>query len=148
MRRPRFLPRLRLAATGVAVLLAAASLPATADSIDLGNASVLSRQGQRLLVAIPFGSAPGERIAVTRFRVVSVEATGSGGTAPEAARFAIAKPQDRNVVFLRSEQPVDLDRARIVVAVSGPDGENTGTTYDLVIPPPGISVGSQARVMR
>lgn len=132
--RPRSRGPARLA-TAIA-LLASLALPGVATAIDLGDASILSRQGQRLQVAIPFGSEPGERVAVTRFSVVSVEALGAGGDAPDPRRFTLSKPERRNVVYLRSDRPVELDRLRIVVSVSGPEGEATGAAYDIVIPPP------------
>lgn len=124
--------------------LACLALPCSAAAIDLGDASVLSRQGQRLELAIPFGSDPGERVSVTRFQVVSVEAPGDGAQAPEPDRFTISKPERRNVIYLRSEHPVDLERLRIVVSVSGIEGPGTGAAYDIVIPPPSFAATRQA----
>lgn len=138
-RPPSCLPRpVRAPARWLAALLALAglTLPVASMAIDLGDASVLSRQGQRLELAIPFGSAPGERVSVTRFEVVSVEAATEGAAAPDPGRFTISRPERRNVVYLRSERPVDLDRLRIVVAVSGLDGPGSAAAYDIVIPPP------------
>ena len=129
-------------------MLATMALPGGAAAIDLGDASVLSRQGQRLHIAIPFGSEPAERVAVTRFSVVSVEALGTGGDAPDPSRFSFSRPERRNVVYLRSERPVDLDRLRIVVSVSGLDGEGTGAAYDIVIPPPRLTPAAKPRAPR
>ncbi len=116
--------------------LAGLALPAAATAIDLGDASVLSRQGQRLELAIPFGSAPGERVSATRFKVVSVESPDNGSSVPDPARFTIARPERRNVVYLRSDRPVEQERLRIVVAVTGLDQPDTAAAYDIVIPPP------------
>lgn len=138
----------RGAATWRAAILALAGLmllPGTSMAIDLGDASVLSRQGQRLELAIPFGSDPGERVSVTRFEVVSVEATDGGAAAPDPTRFTISRPERRNVVYLRSERPVDLERLRIVVAVSGIDGPGSAAAYDIVIPPPSFTPAANSR---
>lgn len=124
------------------------ALPGAAAAIDLGDASVLSRQGQRLQLAIPFGSDPGERVAATRFSVVSVEALGDGGAAPDPRRFTVSRPERRNVVYLRSEQPVDLERLRIVVSVSGLDDEATGAAYDIVVPPARFAAAKDSRSPR
>jgi hypothetical protein len=123
--------RRALVAATCALLVA----PAAAEPIDLGDASILSRQGQRLRIAIPFGSSPGDRVSATRFQVVSVEATGGEGTAPDPARFTVAKPERRNVVFLRSDRPVSLESVRIVVSVADPDGSPSAAAYDIEIPP-------------
>ncbi|MFA7505235.1 MAG: hypothetical protein WCZ28_11095 [Burkholderiaceae bacterium] len=120
---------------GLAATLLAMSMPGLASAIDLGDASILSRQGQRLHIAIPFGSQPGERVAATRFRVVSVEALDEAGAPPDPDRFTVSRPQRRNVVYLRSERPVDHERLRIVVSVSGLGDEATAAAYDIVIPP-------------
>lgn len=128
--------------------LAAMALPGAAAAIDLGDASVLSRQGQRLQIAIPFGSDPGERVAATRFSVVSVEAPGAGADAPDPRRFTISRPERRNVVYLRSERPVENDRLRIVVSVSGLDGEGTGAAYDILIPPLRLTPPAKPRAPR
>lgn len=149
-RQARLWPRWFDAGRAAAVIgmLIAMALPGAAAAIDLGDASILSRQGQRLRIAIPFGSEPGERVAVTRFSVVSVEALGIGGEAPDPSRFSFAKPERRNVVYLRSERPVDLERLRIVVSVSGLDGDGTAAAYDIVIPPAHLAPAPHPRGAR
>jgi|SRR5690606_21440836 len=133
----------------VAILASAGlALPGSAAAIDLGDASVLSRQGQRLELAIPFGSEPAERVSATRFQVVSVEAPGNGAQAPDPGRFTISRPERRNVVYLRSERPVDLGRLRIVVSVSGLDGPGTAAAYDIVVPAPSFGPARAAHTPR
>jgi len=118
--------------TGLAIMM---MTPGAAAAVDLGDASILSRQGQRLQLAIPFGSDPGERVSATRFSVVSVEAPGDGAAPPDPRGFTISRPEQRNVVYLRSDRPVDNERLRIVVSVSDPGGEAARIAYDIVIPP-------------
>lgn len=120
------------------VLTCLAALAATpASAIDLGQASVLSQQGQRLRVAIPFGSAPGERVPVTRFSVVSARALDGDSASPDAARFTLAKPERRNVVFLTSAEPVDAPKLRIVVSVAG--DPPSSAAFDIDVPPPHVA---------
>ncbi|MBX7106903.1 MAG: hypothetical protein K1X57_22730, partial [Gemmataceae bacterium] len=114
-------------------LLAAGLVSATAaQAVELGDASVLSQRGQRLKIAVPFGSAPGENVAVTRFAVASV-VSADGRPVPAAQGFTISKPERRNVLYLQSREPVDLDRIRVEVSVSNNDVERIG--YDLRVPP-------------
>lgn len=125
-------PRLAGLSSVLAAALAAGAPPALA--IDLGEPSVLSQQGQRLRVAIPFGSAPGERIPVTRFSVVSAKALDGESASPDAARFTIAKPERRNVVFVQSAEPVSAPRLRLVVSVAG--NPPSSAAFDVDVPPP------------
>lgn len=115
----------------LAALLALAAV-GSARAIELGEASVLSQQGQRLKVAVPFGSGPNERVPVLRFAVTSVN-TPDGQPAPAASDFTISKPDRRNVVYLQSGEPVALERLRIELFVAGNEVERI--SYDLKIPP-------------
>lgn len=127
----RALPRTRswrALAGGVACLLPLG----WAQAIDLGDASVLSQQGQNLRVAVPFGSAPGAHISVTRFSVLAAEAP-PGEFAPAPSDFVIAKAPRRNVVFFTAPPAFTGSALRLTVAVSDPAGSRV--TYDLRVPP-------------
>jgi len=105
----------------VATAWLAAPGPAVADLV-LGEPSILSQRGQRLQLVLPYGSAPGERVSVSRFEVVSVR-TPDGFTAPAAEAFTIAKPAHRNLVYLRSAEPVDATEVTVALRVNGQDGD-------------------------
>ena len=126
-RRP---PRPAFAAVSAVLLAAATTMPmgaAASQAIDLGDPSVLSQQGQRLAIALPYGSAPGERISVTRFEVVSVRAP-DGWAAPDPLGFSLAKPARRNLVYLRSREAVDAPELELTVrVVEQPDSLQTFT---------------------
>lgn len=108
---------------------AAAQAPAS-ESIDLGVPSVLSQRGQRLRIAVPFGSAPGARVAATRFTVAAVDVP-SGFEPPRADDFVVLMPERRNVVILQSKAPMDASSASIELRVAG----QPPARFDVVIPP-------------
>ncbi len=103
-----------------------------ATPIDLGEPSVLSQQGQRLRIALPYGSPPGEPVSATRFEVFSVEAP-AGWTAPDPGRFTIAKPARRNLVYLQSHQTIDAPELILAVRVAGQ--EDGLQTWRISVPP-------------
>jgi hypothetical protein len=113
-------------------LLSLASLQANAV-VDLGEASVLSQQGQRLKVAVVYGSGPGERVPVTRFTVAEVRADASTTPAPRAELFTISAPETRNIVYLQSKEIVRTDKVQIVMTAADTPGKKV--VYDLVVPP-------------
>ena len=113
----------------LAVLSFASSAHAT---LDLGDASVMSQQGQRLKVAVGYGSAPGERIPVTRFSVVEIRSEAKNGL-PLARNFTISQPEKRNIVYLQSRELVAADKLQLVMRSS--DQPTKDVVYDLVVPP-------------
>ncbi|MEZ5727805.1 MAG: hypothetical protein R3E48_07340 [Burkholderiaceae bacterium] len=137
--KPMPLPSHPRVAGAIAAMVLAGTC-ATSQAVDLGQASVQSQQGQRLKVAIPFGSAPGERVPVTRFSVVTVQSLDGAADAPDPRGFTISKPERRNVVFLQSRETVIAPRLRLVVAVSE-DSVQT-TTYELRVPPQKLAAGN------
>ena len=119
-------------------LLAAASAtfiifanPAFA-AVDLGEASVLSQQGQRLKVAVVYGSSAGEIVPVTRFSVAEIRSDAKEG-APKSEMFTISQPAKRNIVYLQSKEIVKLDKLQLVMTAA--DSPNKKVVYDLVVPP-------------
>jgi hypothetical protein len=106
---------------------AAASTPAAHPALDLGAPSVQSQRGQRLKVLMPFSSAAGEPVSVTRFEVVSVQAP-EGFRAPDARGFTISKPASHNLVFLQSRESIEAPELTLTVRVADqPEGMQTWT---------------------
>jgi len=113
-------------------LALAALAPAHAATIDLGDPSVMSQRGQRLKLAVPYGSSPGERVSIARFEVVSVQAP-AGYAAPDPAAFSFAKPERRNLVLVESREPVDAPELTLAVRVIGePD---SAQSWRIAVPP-------------
>jgi hypothetical protein len=101
------------ACVGLANGVRAATLP-----LAIGDPSVLSQQGQRLKVAVPYEPAPGERVPLLRFSVASVTAP-AGQQAPSADTFVVSQPERRNIVYLQSREEVSASTLRLVLAVAG-----------------------------
>lgn len=116
--------------TWLGLLLGVATVPAQA--IDMGDASVQSMQGQRLRLAVPYGSAPGQRVPVMSISVASVEAP-PGFTAPSPENFVISKPEHRNVIYLQSKEPVRAPSLKLVLNVA--DTQPTQVAYEVAVPP-------------
>jgi hypothetical protein len=121
----------------VLACVAGTAIPAlAAPALDLGEPSVLSQRGQRLKLAWPYGSEPGERVSVTRFEVVSVEAP-AGFVAPTPSEITISAPARRNVVFLQSRHPVDAPE--LVVTLRVADQPEGAQAWRLGLPPASAS---------
>ena len=96
-----------LAAAAVALALAAPGLAAAqAATIDLGDPSVMSQRGQRLALALPYGSSPGERVSVSRFEVVSVKAPDGCGV----YACALGGPQGNTLLLCAAPDFSDVNR--------------------------------------
>lgn len=126
---------LPVACAALASLLAtvpctAAAQAAAPETIDLGTPSVLSQRGQRLRIAVPFGSTPGAPVAATRFTVGAVDVP-NGFEPPLAEDFVVRMPERRNVVILQSKAPMDASSASIELRVAG----QPSVRFDVVIPP-------------
>jgi hypothetical protein len=117
------------AAFGVSAAQAQSLKP---PGIDLGDASVLSQQGQRLKLAVPYGAEPGEKFPLLRFEVESVQVP-EGHRAPNARSFTISKPESRNIIFLQSAENITAPSMKLVVAVAGNPGKRV--EYDIAVPP-------------
>jgi hypothetical protein len=100
--------------------------------VDLGDASVLSQQGQRLKVAVVYGSGPSERVPITRFSIAEVRTEGSA-IAPKAELFTISAPAKRNIVYLQSKEIVNADKIQLVMTAA--DSPDKQVIYDLIVPP-------------
>lgn len=126
----------RAIAVACAVALVAAAAGAAAawppEPVELGEPSVLSQRGQRLLLAVPYGSAPGQRVSVNRFVVESVQVP-PGYPAPDAAGFTLSKPPRRNLVMLRSREPVDAPTLTLTLRIA--DQPGAVRTWTLAVPP-------------
>lgn len=118
--------------TVLAILTAVTFSSSAYAALDLGDASVMSQQGQRLKVAVGYGSAPGERIPVTRFSVVEIRSDAQSGL-PIARNFTISQPEKRNIVYLQSRELVAAEKLQLVMRSS--DQPTKDVVYDLVVPP-------------
>jgi hypothetical protein len=157
MNRVHRTPRHAFAALSAALLVMTAPPLATAapQGIDFGDPSVLSQRGQRLALALPYGSAPGERVSVSRFEVVSVKAP-DGWVAPDPAGFSLAKPSRRNLVYLQSREAVDAPELALTVrVVEQPDSLQTFTVRvpparvsDPEIPAEAVAAGAPPKAVR
>ncbi len=122
-----------LARAGVPALLALATMAASppAIAVEFGTASVMSAQGQRLKVVIPYDPAPGERVSVLQFQVVTSRAP-TGSFSPDPAAFTISQPADQHMIVLQSNELVVADRIELVLGVATrPD---SAVRYELRIP--------------
>lgn len=116
----------------VAVLAVVAGLYAgPANAVDPGEARVLSMQGQKLKVEIPYASAPGEPVSAVHFSVVATTAE-AGQTAPVAGNFTIMQPLGSNRIILRSAEPVHADSIDLVLGMGVQPGP--AVRYRLNIP--------------
>jgi hypothetical protein len=114
--------------------LAFLAMPATGAEadIDLGEPSVLSQRGQRLKLAIPYGSAPGERVSSVGIEIVSIEAA-NGARAPDLKRFTTATPERRKLVFMTSAERIDAAELTIHYRFIGQPGSLQ--TWRVSVPP-------------
>ena len=118
----------------MATTLALAAMPASGaeGDVDLGEPSVLSQRGQRLKLAIPYGSAPGERVSAVGIEIVSIEAA-NGARVPDLMRFTTATPERRKLVFMTSAERVDATALTINYRFTGqPDSLQT---WYVMVPP-------------
>lgn len=121
---------------------ATAAAPRPAPRIELGQPSVVSQRGQRLKVAVPYGAAPGERVSPMRVSVVSV-ATSDGSAAPSAQGFTVMRPEQRNLLWLQSREPVTASRVTLSLRVAGQDEL---LRYELAVPPIRFAAASAPEV--
>jgi hypothetical protein len=117
-----------------AALISAVVLGAsvTKAEVQLGDPSVVSQRGQRLKIALPYGSNPGERVPVLRFTIEDVKVP-EGYKAPAARGFTMLQGESRNIVTLLSREIVDAPSMSMVVKVANQTGENS-RSYVVNIP--------------
>lgn len=114
-----------------AVLTAGLAMSGSAQAVEFGIASVLSAQGQRLKVAIPYSTASGETVSVVQFQVVASRAP-TGSFSPDPASFTISQPLGGSFVILQSRELIQADRIDLVLGVaSHPDRT---VRYELKVP--------------
>lgn len=128
----RQLPKLLLSFVSRLILISTVMTSAGAAlAVEWGVAGVLSQQGQRLKVAVPFGGASKRSPSVTQFRVVR-SAAPTGSFSPDPSQFTISKAPGNNVVILQSRELVYANQVDLVIqVVSEPD---RAVRYDLKIP--------------
>ncbi len=120
-------------ATGAAFvgMLLLSSQAAVAE-VQLGDPSVQSQRGQRLKIALPYSSNPGERVPVLRFTIDDVRVP-EGFKAPSAKGFTMLQGESRNLVTLLSRETVDAPSMSMVVRVSNQTTDNN-RSYVVNIP--------------
>ena len=125
------MPRLSASSRLLSLLVPASILlaPVSANAIEWGTAGVLSQQGQRLKVAVPFAAS--ERISVVQFMVISSSAT-AGSNSPDPAEFTISKSPDTGMVFFQSSEPIYTSAIDLVIQVASDPG--SAVRYQLRIP--------------
>lgn len=130
-----FSPRLKQVSLAVvtALGLSATSLPASAveSPVNFGEPIVLSQQGQRLKVLLPFDTAPNDRATAVAFLVEGAEAP-EGYTPPTPARFTVMRPDDSPYVIFHSTEDVNSPTLSLTVSVMG--DENSPYQMNLNIP--------------
>ncbi len=108
-----------LASVAVATL-SAVNLPASAveHSLNFGAPIVLSQQGQRLKVLLPFETEPYDRATAVAFMVDKAEVP-EGFKAPSAPGFTVMRPDESPYVILHSAEQIDAPLAMLTVSVAG-----------------------------
>ncbi|MEZ5650986.1 MAG: hypothetical protein R3E87_10605, partial [Burkholderiaceae bacterium] len=107
--------------TRVIAALALTACAAPALAIDLDEARVLSRQGQRLKVEIAYASDPGEPVSAVRFSVVAARAE-EGSFSPSPQLFTIMQPESSNRVILQSAEVVRAGQIDLVLGLGTQPG--------------------------
>jgi hypothetical protein len=119
--------------TASALLIGAVFTASRSDAaVDLGNASVMSQQGQKLKVAVAYGGELGEKVSAVRFVVDEVNVP-AGFSAPPANSLTVLKPANRNVVYVQSTERFDAPNLQLVMRVAGTGGSEP-TRFNLVVP--------------
>lgn len=115
-------PRLKHASLAAlaALGLSAISLPASAVDypVEFGEPIVLSQQGQRLKVLLPFQTAPNDRATAAAFLVEKAEVQGEF-KAPEPRQFTVMRPDSSPYVIFQSKQDVHAPSILLTVSVAG-----------------------------
>lgn len=114
-----------------ALICACVSAPATA-SVLLGDLSVQSQRGQRLKVALPYGSGPAERVPLMRFTVEDVQVP-PGFKAPSPRSFMMMQGESRNVVTMQSREPFDAPSVTMVIKVANQPNDAL-RTFTVAVP--------------
>lgn len=100
--------------------LAAFSLPASAveSSLTFGEPIVMSAQGQRLKVLLPFETELGDRATAVAFMVEKAEVP-DGYAAPRADRFTVMRPDSTPYVIFHSGETLHAPTIMLTVSVAG-----------------------------
>ena len=122
----------KLQILSIALLACSSTIALTAvAAVQLGEASVISQQGQRLKIAVPYGSAPGERVPVLRFTIEELTVP-AGFKAPSPRSFTMSQGENRNVVILQSRDVFDAPAVGLTIKVAN---QTDGTqSYQLNVP--------------
>ncbi|MDO5101812.1 MAG: hypothetical protein Q4D91_02745 [Lautropia sp.] len=105
-----------LAALGLGALGQPAS--AVESPLTFGEPIVMSAQGQRLKVLLPFETEMGDRATAVAFMVEKAEVP-DGYTAPRAERFTVMRPDSTPYVIFHSADTLYAPSIMLTVSVAG-----------------------------
>lgn len=107
-------------ATLAALGLASLGLPAAAVEypITFGDPVVMSAQGQRLKVLLPFHTEIGDRASAMAFMIEKAEVP-DGYQAPRADHFVIMRPDSSPYVIFHSAEILDAPNIMLTISVAG-----------------------------
>ncbi len=124
----KYLLRSAQFASAAAVLISQAAWA----NVQLGNASVLSQQGQRLKMAVAYDVKAGERAPLLRFTVDEVQVP-EGYRKVSARGFTMTQGENSKVIFLQSAEIFDAPEVTVALRVANqPDGFRV---YRVAVPP-------------
>ncbi|MDO5055772.1 MAG: hypothetical protein Q4E06_00395 [Lautropia sp.] len=132
----RVAKRATLAIVTAVGLGASLSASAVEYPVTFGEPIVLSQQGQRLKVLLPFQSAPNDRATAAAFLVEEADVPATH-KAPVARDFTVMRPDSSPYVIFHSKQ--DVHAPSIVLTVSVAGDENSPYQMRLNIPGAGSS---------
>lgn len=138
-------PRLKHASLAAlaALGLSATSLPASAVDypVNFGEPIVLSQQGQRLKVLLPFQSAPNDRATAAAFLVEKADVPDSY-RAPDPRAFTVMRPDSSPYVIFQSKQDVHAPSIQLTVSVAGDEK----SPYQMHLNIPGAQASGATRL--
>ncbi|MDO4681267.1 MAG: hypothetical protein Q4B17_00565 [Lautropia sp.] len=122
--------------------LASVCLPVSAveHPITFGDPIVMSAQGQRLKVLLPFETQMGDRATAVAFMVEKAEVP-DGHLAPRAAQFTVMRPDSSPYVIFHSAETLDAPNIMLTISVAG----DPNSPYQMRVNVPGA--GSTGRAM-
>jgi hypothetical protein len=113
---------------------------AQAQAVKLGDAAVISQQGQALKVNLPYSGSE-QRVPVLRFTVEDVQVP-AGFKAPAPKSFKMMQGENNSHITLVSTEKIDAPNVTMVVKVAGTGGE--ARTYNLAVPAAQVAAAEAA----
>jgi hypothetical protein len=126
----------------ILALTTATAQVAAQQAVKLGDAGVLSKQGQPLKVSVPY-SGSSDRVPLLRFTVEDVQVP-AGFKAPSPRGFTMMQGENNSQITVLSREKVDAPNVTMVVKVAGTPGEVR--TYNLALPASNVAANEAAPV--